>query len=141
MDQDVPTKNTTAIGNLGESVAARYLQDKGYDIVERNYWKKWGEIDIVCKRHDRIHFVEVKSVSYETKELLEYAVTHETWRPEEQVHAFKMRQIQKAAETWISEHSYAGDVQVDVIAVRLVPRETFATVNLIENVILEPQTT
>lgn len=138
MGDTASKKNTTATGNLGESIAAHYLQRHGYDLLERNYWKKWGEIDIVCQKEGRVHFVEVKAVSYETRAKLDYAVTHETWRPEELVHAFKQRQIHRAAETWISEHGYGGEVQIDVVTVRIVPRETLATVNLIENIVLEP---
>ncbi|OGK66382.1 hypothetical protein A2313_04110 [Candidatus Roizmanbacteria bacterium RIFOXYB2_FULL_41_10] len=37
------------IGNLGEDLAAQYLQKQGYEILERNWGSKWGEIDIVCK--------------------------------------------------------------------------------------------
>jgi len=128
-------KNTRAVGDMGEHIAAQYLVEKGFDILETNYWRKWGELDIVAKKGNVVTFVEVKTVSYETKEKLEYAVSHETWRPEEQVHQFKMHQIAKALETWISERNYEGDWQIDVLAVRIVPRETFATVKHIENIV------
>jgi putative endonuclease len=124
-------------GRLGEAVAARYLVDKGYKILERNYWRKWGELDLIAEKEGVITFAEVKTVSYETKEALVHAVTHETWRPEEQVHHFKLHQIEKALETWISEHNYEGDWQIDVLAVRIVPRETYATVGHIINVIAD----
>ena len=144
-------KNTRKIGDLGESIACKYLKNKGFSIIERNYSRKWGEIDIVARgtsqpfnnedvshgTSERIHFVEVKSVSYETKSMLDWAVTHETWRPEELVHSFKLNQIRKALETWVAEHHWLGDVQVDVIAVRMVSREKYATVKYIPNVIIE----
>ena len=127
-------KNTKEIGSLGEKVAVEYLLRNGFSILITNYWKKWGEIDIIAKKINRVHFVEVKSVAYETKGKLEYAVSHETWRPEEQVHQFKIHQIEKALETWISENNYEGEWQIDVLAIRLVPHETFATVKYIENI-------
>lgn len=144
-------KNNKKTGNLGETIAATFLKKKGLAIVERNYTKKFGEIDIVAREtgtpghsgifshetNDIIHFVEVKSVSYETKELLDWAVAHETWRPEELVHAFKLNQIRKAAEAWISEHNWPGEVQIDVVAVRMVPREKYAVVRHIPRVIIE----
>jgi putative endonuclease len=126
--------NTKETGNIGEDIAAAFLQKSGFSILERNYTKKWGEIDIVAQKEHCVHFVEVKTVSYQTKEDLERAVSHGTWRPEEQVHQFKMYQIAKALETWISEHNYDGDWVIDVIGVRIVPRETYATVNFIENI-------
>lgn len=128
--------NNKTIGDLGESIACKYLVSKGYSIIERNYRKPWAEIDIICRRGEQIHFVEVKTVSYETRVKLERAVTHETWRPEEQVHAFKLKQISKGVEVWIMENNYSGDFQIDVIAIRVVPRETYATVKFIENTII-----
>ncbi len=124
------------IGNLGESIACSFLKRRGFEIIERNYLRKWGEIDIVARgTSGKVHFVEVKTVSYETRSMLDWAVTHETWRPEEQVHRFKIGQIHKALESWVSEHNYMGDFQIDVVAIRVVPREKYATVKYIENII------
>lgn len=131
------SKNTKETGALGEQIAAKYLKEKGFDIVESNYWRKWGEIDLIVRRDQIIRFVEVKTVSYETVAKLKHAVTHETWNPEELVHKFKIRQIQKALQTWISDNRYTGNWQIDVIAIRIVPRETFASVKWIENIIEE----
>lgn len=131
---DKKVRNTKEIGNLGEQIAAKYLIKQGFTIIETNYWRKWGELDVVASKNGKVHFVEVKTASYDTKEKLEYAVTHQTWRPEEQVHQFKLRQIGKALETWIADNKYEGDWQIDVVAVRVVPRETFATVKYIENI-------
>ena len=123
------------IGARGEEIAARYLEKQGYTILARNYLKKWGEIDIVARETvGKVHFVEVKTVSYETKAALSEAVTRRTWRPEENVHSFKLRKLQRAIESWLSEHRYAGDWQIDVVAVRYVPREKYATVKYIPNV-------
>ena len=49
------------IGNKGEKEACKYLKKNGYEILERNYTKFFGEIDIICKKDDVIAFVEVKS--------------------------------------------------------------------------------
>ena len=124
------------VGILGEAIAANYLvKTKQFQVIDRNYWRKWGELDLVTRETSgKIHFVEVKSVSYETRVALEEAVLWGTWRPEEQVHQFKLRQIHKALETWIADNNYEGDWQIDVAAVRIVPRERFAMVKLIENV-------
>ena len=128
-------KNTKKTGDLGEKVTQQYLVEHDFSIVEVNYWRKWGEIDIIAKdTNDVIHFIEVKTVSHETKDELENAVAHETWRPEEQVTERKLHQIHKAIQTWLSENDYMGEFKIDVVAVRIVPRETYATINFIENV-------
>src|SRR3989344_5717759 len=50
-------------GDIGENIACNFLKRRGFEILERNYSKKWGEIDIVTKRAGLIHFIEVKSVT------------------------------------------------------------------------------
>jgi putative endonuclease len=125
------------IGKLGEDLAAYHLQTLGHEILARNYLKKFGEIDIVSKKIDVVHFNEVKTVSYETVLDLEQSVSHETWRPEEMVHKHKLHQIKKAIQAWVSEHSFMGNIQINVIAIRVVPRETFFSVNFIDNVIID----
>jgi Holliday junction resolvase-like predicted endonuclease len=54
-------------GNLGEDIAAMFLMKHGFGIIERNYLRKWGEIDIVAKKGGVLHFVEVKTVSCGTR--------------------------------------------------------------------------
>ncbi len=48
-------------GNLAENMAAGYLEDKGYKIVDRNFKCKVGEIDIVARHGEDLVFVEVRS--------------------------------------------------------------------------------
>ena len=129
-------KNNKIIGNYGEEIAARYLTGKGFEIIDRNYLKKWGEIDIVTRRTNRIHFVEVKTVSYETKQQLVDSVSRGTWRPEDNVHAYKIKKLSRAIESWLMERSYAGEWQIDVVAIKLVTHEKYATVKYIPNIIL-----
>lgn len=125
-------------GNLGETIACKYLANKGFSILNRNYLRKWGEIDVVARGTDKkIHFIEVKTVSYETKTDLTVAVSRRTWRPEENVHALKLKKLNRAIESWLMEKKYAGDWQIDVLAVRIVPREKYASVKCLPNVILD----
>ncbi len=137
MQQKNPKLNNKLTGNLGETVAANYLQRNGFVILERNYLKKWGEIDIISRdTHGKIHFVEVKTVSYETKEALRLAISRRTWRPEENVHGFKIQKMHRAIETWLHEKQYTGEWQIDVVAVRIVPREKYATLKFIPNIVI-----
>ncbi len=129
-------KHNKEIGAWGEKITANYLKRHGFMIVAMNYLKKWGEIDVIAKKDGKIHFVEVKTVSYETKEYLNKAVSYGTWRPEENVHPYKLKKLSRAIETWLAEYNWEGDWQIDVAAVRIVPRETYATINYIENIII-----
>jgi len=60
------------IGDLGEKIICNYLKDNGFDIIERNYQKPWGEIDIIVKKQEVIHFVEVKTVTLNNPEIVSY---------------------------------------------------------------------
>jgi putative endonuclease len=124
------------IGAYGEEIAAKYLRNKGFSILNQNYLKKWGEIDLVARGTNHIHFVEVKTVSYETRIDLQAAISRGTWRPEENVHERKLQRLHRAIESWLMENGYDGDWQIDVIAVRVVPREKYATLKWIPNVIV-----
>jgi len=56
-----------AKGNIAEDKATAYLIDDGYQIVERNFYSRFGEIDIIALKNDVLHFVEVKSgLDYES---------------------------------------------------------------------------
>lgn len=128
------------IGAYGEEIAVKYLKNKGFSVLEVNYLKKWGEIDIVAReaveKGQVIHFVEVKTVSYETKAALEYAVTHETWSPEDNVHFKKIQRLNRTIQSWLQENDCESDWQIDIVAVRMVTREKFATVKYIPNIIM-----
>lgn len=127
------------IGAYGEEIAQKYVSKLGWQVIAVNYLKKWGEIDIVARETAQnetiIHFIEVKTVSYETKIALEQAVARRTWRPEENVHYKKIQRLNRAIESWISEQNYEGEWQIDVVAVRIVTREKYATVKFLPNVI------
>lgn len=118
-----PTQKT---GKIGEDIASRYLEMNGFVILERNYTKKWGEIDIVARKAGRVHFIEVKSVSHET--MGEY-------RPEEQVHNLKQLRLRRIIETYISAHRI-GKWQFDLICVYLDHVALTAKVKFLEDLIL-----
>ena len=49
-------------GRLAEDAAAGFLESHGFTILKRNYRKRSGEIDIIARKGDRIHFCEIKSI-------------------------------------------------------------------------------
>ena len=128
--------NNKVVGNLGEDIAVKYFQNHGFEVLDRNYQKKWGEIDIVARRTGKIHFIEVKTVSYETKAYLNAGVSRGSWKPEDNVHAHKIRKLNRAIETWLHEKHIDADWQIDVAAVKLVLTEKYATVKYIPNIII-----
>lgn len=62
------------VGKIGENIACKYLESKGYKIIERNFRRKWGEIDIVCKRRFGIFNTNSKQATH--KFALKRALTY-----------------------------------------------------------------
>lgn len=96
-------------GGAGEEAAARYLAEKGYEIVERNFHGKNGEIDIVARKGEYLCFVEVRS-----KTTGDYA------DPIESVTVGKQRKILKAALEFLAARGLDANryaVRFDVVGV------------------------
>lgn len=104
-------------GALGEKIAAKFLENKGFTILARNYRKKYGEVDIIAQKEDSIHFVEVKSVLHVKADLGEFSRETDGYRPEELVHPLKLKKIIRVAEAYMAERLKSLDCQIDVIAV------------------------
>lgn len=124
------------VGKLGEDIAARFLESKALKTVERNFWRPYGEIDIISRETSgKYRFIEVKTVSWETDSAGKN-VSHETYRPEENVHPQKIRRLMRIIESYILLKSIEDEWQFDVVAVYLDRIRKKAKVRHIENVIL-----
>jgi len=56
-----PRREKKALGKKGEELALRFLKKRGYQIIERNYVCKMGEMDIIAREKDILAFIEVKT--------------------------------------------------------------------------------
>lgn len=118
---------------LGEDVAARFLEQKGFRILCRNYRKPWGEIDIIAEKDGIVRFVEVKSV---TREILnDVSRENQDYRPEELVHEYKLIKIMRTAEFYMNEKDIGSEFQVDVVGVFLDMEHRRARCRLYEQVL------
>jgi putative endonuclease len=122
------------IGDIGEDIVCKYLENKGYFVRERNYWKPWGEIDIVAEKPDFISFVEVKSVSRSNRA---GEFSRETIRPEENMHPAKLKRLHRAVQTYLIEKKIPESRawQIDLACVFLDFSTKRARVELLENII------
>jgi putative endonuclease len=101
--------NRQSLGNHGEDIAATYLTQLGYSIIERNFRIRYGEIDIVAKDGSTLVFVEVK-----TRRGRQYGL------PEEAVTPRKIREIIQTSEFYCLKHpEYQGLQRIDVIAIEI----------------------
>jgi len=144
------TKHNQNIGKIGEETACKFLMKQGYQIVLRNYWKKWGEIDIIAKKDQVMYFVEVKTVSRDLAFVLnkdfvscetKKGVKHETldsYRPEDNIHPWKLKRLSRAIQTYLIENNISEDDkwQFDAITVFLDIKNKTAKVDYIKDIIL-----
>ena len=96
-------------GRAGEMEAIRFLENSGYTVLEKNYRKKFGEIDIIARKDDYLVFVEVKTRT---------GVSHGS--PFEAVTSRKQKQISRVAQCYLQEkrlHDTAA--RFDVVAVNM----------------------
>lgn len=111
-------------GKVGEDIACDFLRQKGFEIVERNFSKPYGEIDIVAREtRGKLHFVEVKAVS------------HGTYRPEEHLHPWKLKRLSRVFQVYLVSHG-TPEWQFDVACVYVDEASKQARVKMIENVVI-----
>jgi putative endonuclease len=117
----------------------------GYSILERNYTKKWGEIDIIAQKNEKRYFIEVKSKQVESNfdfhlfdgQINETNLSAQAGRPEENMHPWKMKRLRRVVETYlISKRLGYIDWQFDLLVVYLDIEKRLARVKVVENIIL-----
>lgn len=98
--------STKDIGRKGENITLQYLLQNGYELLERNYRYKRDEIDIIVRKNNTICFVEVKKRSS-----LKFGY------PESFVSEGQKKRIHEAAENFIIEKNWEGNIRFDISAV------------------------
>jgi putative endonuclease len=100
------------LGRKGENLAASHFREKGWEILERNYRTRLGEIDLVCRDHGTLVFVEVK-----TRTVTDFA------RPDQSVTRRKQAKLRRLVEDYLVKHNLeSSDVRFDVLGVTLSDR-------------------
>lgn len=132
------------IGEIGEDCACEYLERNGYKIVERNYLKKWGEIDIIAKKDKKLYFIEVKSVSRSISETRDTASNkviaggNDSYRPEDNMHHWKLKRLSRAVQSYLLDKDISEDVewQFDVATVYLDLDKKLSRIVILPDIVL-----
>jgi len=140
------------IGQIGENCAVAYLERHGYKVIDRNYRKKYGEIDIVATKQGILHFVEVKSISAPVSEVKPPGVrgstskfSHETdpddddYEAEENVHPWKLKRLRRVIEAYLlskypNDEDEEPDWQLDVVTVQVDREARVGRVRMLEDI-------
>ena len=109
------------LGKKGEEAAEKFLIQKGYQVLQRNYRRYRGEIDLIAQDGDCLVFVEVKS-----------GASDKFGSPIHKVDLRKQRQLGKIAMAYYQEHDlFDKDCRFDIIIVFYSGNQT--TIDHIEN--------
>ena len=113
------------LGRWAEQQAVQFLQRKGYEVLDRNYRKPWGEIDIIAQKHSIIVFVEVKANN-------QFASGFE---PELRANYLKQQRVLRTARTFLAEYQLdERPWQIDVISVTIQQQQNTALIKHFKNI-------
>ncbi len=93
-------------GNLGEEVARKFLENKGYNILENQYRTKHGEIDIIALDENTVVFIEVK-----------YRKTTKKGSPLEAINKTKQNKIINSAYQYIIDKNIKKNIRFDAVGI------------------------
>ncbi len=105
------------IGQRGEDIATRYLESKGYNVRERNYQRKIGEIDVIAEKKRKIIFVEVKAIR-----------AKQGFQPEDHLDYKKQHKLIQLSRVYLRQKRLqpTNGWQIDLIALRFNPKEGYS---------------
>ncbi len=130
------TSEKQKIGEIGENIAVKFLVKHGFTILDRNYTKKWGELDIVAEKDSKLYFIEVKSVSRETFGNVNRE-TLDQYNPEDNMHPWKLKRMARTIQTYLlSKRLDEKEWQVDLLVVLLNLKDKSAKIKVVKDIIL-----
>jgi len=113
------------LGALGERLARRHLEEKGYCILDANFRSPYGEVDMVARHGEHLVFVEVR-----TRRGRGFGT------PEESLTPAKGERLVATAQSYLEAHPQpSGLWRIDVVAVELSPQGKLLRIEVIENAV------
>lgn len=113
-------------GRRGEDIAAKHLRKKGYQILEKNYSAKFGELDLIASKGKILVFVEVKLKNGEN-----------FGTPEEMIGPKKLFQVQRTANLFLMKEKDIADkyneYRIDAVCIVIAQDEQVERINHYEN--------
>lgn len=104
-----------AKGNLAEDKACGFLYENGFSVIERNFYSRFGEIDIIAVKDEVLHFIEVKSG-------LDYESAIQNITPK------KLSRLIKTGDVYLKKNGLNVDYMYDAVVVT--PKQTWHLENI-----------
>lgn len=116
--------NKQTVGKLGEDIASKYLIKLGWKIINRNYQKRYGEIDIIARDKNTLVFVEVKTRK------------GDGFGPiEESIPPWKIRILKKSVNFYLHlQPSYPSLMRVDFVGIELLQNNQVEKISHYKNI-------
>lgn len=111
------------IGDLGEKIAKKYFENKGFSFVEANFLQPFGEIDLVMKKEKVYYFIEVKTSEKINPDFL----------PEERFDFRKMKRFEKVVNFYVNEKKVL-DFEMILVAVYLDIKNKKSKIKIIDSI-------
>lgn len=122
------------IGKIGEDIVIDHYNKENYSLVERNYLRKWGEIDLILQRNKKMYFVEVKTI---TRSYTCNINSSLNYRAVDNMHFYKGQRLKRAIQSFLANLKREVEWQFDVITVILAKEDLeLIKIERLENVIL-----
>jgi putative endonuclease len=95
-------------GKIGETLAIKWFEEKGYEILHCNWRHKNLEVDIIATKNKMLHFIEVKTIT-----------TLQFGHPEEKITEKKIKNLINASEEYLYQHPQWQRIQIDVLSITM----------------------
>ena len=112
------------LGRTGEDLAAEHFERLGYDVVDRNYRTRYGELDLVCFDGETLVFCEVKTRR-----------ANRAASPWDNLHSEKRAQVRRMSAAWLAEkpgRPYAQQLRFDAVGVLFDPQGRLVALDHLE---------
>jgi Holliday junction resolvase-like predicted endonuclease len=129
---DIVGLDRKAIGALGEKIAFEYLRRQGMVFVDKNVARKTGEIDLIVREGEALHFVEVKTILCDD---FTSGEVKDEYDPSINIHEAKVRKVARTGEWYVMQKNWGGDWQVDAALVWLRRRDGMAKVRYLPQIV------
>jgi len=111
-------------GQIGEEIAKKYLEQKGYKIIERDFKTKYAEIDLAGIKSNELVIFEVRTKRGET-----------FGSPEETLNSRKLKKVYLGARIYAAAKKWPGPLRIDAVCIILKGDSSALRINHYENIV------